>query len=132
MKFFVSWEADKDSGENLRKITNEVYECIVKKLDRLPLNLLDFSINYVPIVMSADNRVRYPPRSRLNRKRNEYNCAPQLDYDVFVSGTWNEMLTCYLNGIRVYSNKLKVIGFDAEMIQEFLIILNETEDELKK
>lgn len=133
MKFFFSWETERSSADSLRLLSNKVGECIVRKLDgSSSLISSSVSIDYVPIVMSDANISRYPARSRLNRKKGECICAPQLEYNIFLSGEWDEMLKCYLDGIRGCAKNLKDIGLSREMVQEFMRILDETENELLK
>jgi hypothetical protein len=60
---------------------------------------LECKLRYVPIIMPEGMRERYPARSKLLKKERIYDCAPQLDYDIFVDGTFEDQLIEYLNGI---------------------------------
>lgn len=66
---------------------------------------------------------RYPARSKLRKKQGLYDCAPILDYDVFVNGTFKDQLTEYLRGIAESASHLAALGASPEQIKEFEAIL---------
>lgn len=84
---------------------------------------LAVEIRYVPIVMPEGMRERYPARSKLRLKERLYDCAPQLNYEVFVSGTESMQLKEYLNGIASSAPHLARLGVSAEQIEAFQKIL---------
>jgi len=84
---------------------------------------LQGTLRYVPIVMPADMRVRYPVRSKLRKKERIYDCAPQLDYDVFVDGRLEVQLREYLRGVALSAPHLAGLGASRSQIEEFERIL---------
>jgi len=73
--------------------------------------------------MPKGMRERYPARSKLRKKERIYDCAPQLDYDVFVDGKFEEQLEEYLRGIAPSAPHLAGLGATKEQIAEFDAIL---------
>jgi len=80
---------------------------------------LNGKLRYVPIVMPDGLRERYPARSKLRKKERIYDCAPQLDYEVFVSGTFEDQLREYLHGIAESAPHLAGLGATPEQIKDF-------------
>ncbi|MHB8530725.1 MAG: hypothetical protein ACYC8V_14600 [Caulobacteraceae bacterium] len=87
------------------------------------LSRLDCKLRYVPIVMPRGMRERYPARSKLRKKEGIYDCAPQLDYHVFVVGTFEAQLREYLRGIALSAPHLAGLGASAEQIRDFETIV---------
>ena len=52
-----------------------------------------------------------------------YVCAPQLDYDTFLTDDTNTHLTCYLNGLRECVSRLSDLGATKEQSEEFAGLL---------
>lgn len=87
------------------------------------LSTLKCKLRYVPIVMPKAMHSRYPSRSRLIPKERIYDCAPILDYDVFVTGDLEDQLREYLRGIALSAPHLAGLGASREQIEEFKSIL---------
>jgi hypothetical protein len=85
----------------------------------------EVEIRYVPIVMPEGMRERYPARSKLRLKERLYDCAPHLNYEVFVSGTESMQLKEYLSGIASSAPHLARLGVSAEQIEAFRKILKD-------
>ncbi len=83
------------------------------------LTTIDAKLRYVPIIMPDGLRGRYPARSKLRKKERIYDCAPQLDYDVFVSGTFEDQLREYVRGIAESAPHLAGLGATPEQIKDF-------------
>jgi hypothetical protein len=92
---------------------------------RTNLALLNAELWYIPIVMPQNMRSRYPERSRLRKKARTYDCAPQLNYEVFVSGSFEDQLKEYIRGIALSTPYLKGLGATPEQIEDFKRILEE-------
>ena len=86
---------------------------------------LDVLIRYVPIIMGERNRLRYPARSRLDRKNRAFNCSPQLPIEPFLTGTPEERISAYLNGLRECGPALKKLGANAAQVEAFGIALGD-------
>jgi hypothetical protein len=86
---------------------------------------LEGKLRYVPIVMPEGMRQRYPERSKLRKKQRIYDCSPQLNYEVFVDGTFEDQLKEYLRGIALSAPHLKGLGATPEQIADFNRIMEE-------
>ena len=83
------------------------------------LATLNGLLRYVPIVMPEGMRERYPARSKLRKKERLYDCSPQLNYDVFVEGTFEDQLREYLRGIAESAPHLAGLGATPQQIEDF-------------
>lgn len=81
--------------------------------------MLEGKLRYVPIIMPKGMRARYPARSKLRKKEKIYDCAPQLNYEVFVEGTFEEQLREYVRGIAESAPHLAGLGATPEQIEDF-------------
>jgi hypothetical protein len=75
-------------------------------------------------------RERYPARSKLRKKEWLFDCAPQLNYGVFVEGSFEDQLREYLQGIAQSSPHLAALGASPEQIAEFEVILESAVDRI--
>lgn len=123
MIFWASVETEAASYVNVRKVRKYVEPALNDALSASSLAGIDAEIRYIPIVMSADALARFPARSRLRKKERVYVCAPQLDFETFVSGSWSAQITCYLDGLRECARRLPELGASKAQAQEFLDIL---------
>lgn len=64
-------------------------------------------------------RERYPARSKMRKKQRIYDCAPQLDYDLFVTGSFEDQLREYLRGVATSAPHLAGLGASKEQIEAF-------------
>jgi hypothetical protein len=76
-------------------------------------------LRYVPVIMPTEILDRYPARSRARIKQRVLECAPQLRYETFVSGSFNDQVDAYLNGIRTASSSMKKFGISPAEIGDF-------------
>ena len=65
----------------------------------------------------------YPERSKLRKKRRIYDCAPQLNYEVFVNGSFEDQLKEYIRGIALSAPHLVGLGATPEQVEDFKRIL---------
>ncbi len=110
------------------EVLNRVRRCVVPFLNAAfaasSLACLQCKLRYVPIVMPPNMHARYPARSKLRTKERLYDCAPILDYDVFVDGRFEGQLREYLNGIALSALHLAALGVSPQQIEEFSAILD--------
>jgi hypothetical protein len=83
------------------------------------LATLDVKLRYVPIVMPEGMRERYPARSKLRKKERLFDSAPQLNYEVFVEGSFVDQLQEYIHGIAESAPHLAELGATPEQIEDF-------------
>lgn len=84
----------------------------------------DCQLRYVPIAMPPDMAKRYPARSKARKLQRFCDCAPQLNYEVFVSGNFEQQLTEYVAGIRTSGPILARLGASSAQIEEFDRVLS--------
>ena len=123
MEFWASCEVYKPATTTLERARHCVEPFLNAAFSRSSLSKLDCEIRYVPIVMPEEYHDRYPARSKLRKKQKLYDCAPILDYEVFVNGTLEDQLREYLRGIAESAPYLADLGASPEQIQEFEDIL---------
>lgn len=88
------------------------------------LATLDVEIRYIPIIMPAGMRERYPARSKLRKKQNLYVCAPQLNYDVFIADDYEAQLKEYIAGLASTTQHLPALGASPEQVTDFNLIID--------
>lgn len=119
MNFWASAEVFQAAFPAMDKARRCVGPFLNTALARSSLATLEGKLRYVPIVMPEGMRQRYPARSKLRKKERVYDCAPQLNYDVFVEGTFADQLQEYLRGIAESAPHLAGLGATPEQIEDF-------------
>src|SRR4051812_36914265 len=99
MEFWASSEVYRPAGGSSEEIRHCVEPFLNAAFATSSLKSLAGKLRYIPIIMPEGMRERYPARSKLRKKERIYDCAPQLDYDVFVHGTFEDQLREYILGI---------------------------------
>ena len=82
--------------------------------------------------MPVEMQERYSARSKLHRQQRIYDCAPQLNYGVFVDGQFEDQLHEYLQGLVLSTPHLAKLGATEEQIAEFKAILTNAVDRILK
>lgn len=113
--------AAETSSETCRKL---VTPYVNNALAISSLATLDVELRYIPIIMPEGMRERYPARSKLRLKSRIYDCAPQLDYDVFIEGSFRDQLKEYVRGIALSTPFLDKFGATDEQVADFSGILD--------
>ncbi|WP_316354520.1 hypothetical protein [Devosia sp.] len=124
MRFWASSETDRlaaPASELCRRALEPVLNTL---LEQSGLANFDCKLRYVPIIMPPDTAERYPARSRVRKRERICDCAPQLDFDLFVSGNFAGQLTEYVAGIRTSVPDLAKLGATKEQMAEFEQILS--------
>jgi hypothetical protein len=123
MEFWASAEVYQPADAALDKVRRCVQPFLNAAFAESSLAKLECMLRYVPIVMPESWHARYPARSKLRKKERLYDCAPILDYEVFVSGTFEAQLREYLRGIGLSAPHLPALGASQEQVDEFNAIL---------
>ena len=132
MEFWASSEIFKDVDQSTESIRRAVQPFVATSISEGILGELKVKIRYVPIVMPDILLRRYPARSEIKKSKNIIDCAPQLDYKVFLSGTWNEMLQDYLSGLDYCIDAIAKVGGTKMQAECFRGVLDDTFEVLKK
>ena len=123
MKFWASAEVFIDADEGQERVRRAAESHLNTAFARSNLATLEITLRYVPIIMPEGMRQRYPARSKLRKKERLYDCSPQLNYDVFVTGSFEAQLREYLQGLCEAAPHLAKLGATPEQINEFNLIL---------
>jgi hypothetical protein len=113
MLFGTSAEVYGEASEPVRIISLLVKNHIKCEIFSSDLNHLEIQFLYVPIIMLPHLRARYPERSKFRKKDRAYDCAPALDYDIFINGNHQDILREYVGGILPHTQKIVSIGASA-------------------
>jgi hypothetical protein len=119
VNFWASAETFKDANPALDRVRRCVEPFLNTAFATSSLSTLEAKLRYVPIVMPEMLRQRYPARSKLRKKERLYDCAPQLNYEVFVSGSLEDQLREYIGGIAQSALHLAGLGATPEQIEDF-------------
>jgi hypothetical protein len=124
MEYLWSAESDRPAGDSLMRVAPKVDLFIKAQINEGVFSRCPIKIRYVPIIMPPELQDRYPARSRVRRKENVYSCCPQLDYDLFVGGTFNDILAVFLGGLDEVPSGLHKLGAPHEVIFAFEELLD--------
>lgn len=130
MKFWASAEVYRPAFAAVDTIRRRVVPFLNGAFAESELATLECELRYVPIVMPEGMHERYPPRSMLHTKQRLYDCAPTLDYGVFVDGDFESQLREYFRGIALSGPHLVTLGATPEQVDEFNAILAGAADRL--
>lgn len=119
MNFWASAEVFQAAFPAMDKARRCVSPFLNAAFSASTLAMLEGFLRYVPIVMPEEMRQRYPARSKLRKKERIYDCAPQLNYDVFINGSFEDQLREYIRGIAEASLHLAGLGATREQIEDF-------------
>ena len=123
MEFWASSESDRPAGSALENTRKCVEPFLNAAFSTSSLATLECKLRYVPIVMPERVRERYPARSKLRKKERIYDCAPQLAYEVFVEGRFEDQLREYLRGVGLAASHLAGLGASLQQVKEFEAIM---------
>jgi hypothetical protein len=123
MKFWASCEGHLPAYEGVKRCRHAVEPYLNAAFAASSLASLDLELRYVPIVMPVDMHDKYTERSRARIKQRIYDCAPQLDYETFVSGSFAEQLADYLRGVALSAPHLNKFGATYEQVRTFEAIM---------
>lgn len=119
MEFWAATEAHQPAYIEVTAARKVVEPFLNAAFRASTLAQLQAKLRYVPIVMPKEMHERYPKRSRLRKKEGIYDCAPILDYEAFVSGTWEDQLKEYIRGIALSAPYLAGLGATQTQIADF-------------
>jgi hypothetical protein len=123
LKFWAGAEVFQPAYASLSKCRNLVQLHLNEALSQSGLASFDAEVRYVPIVMPIGMRERYPARSKLHRKDKAFDCSPQLDYNIFITGTFEEQLREYVEAVSNEAGALKGLGASDEQVDSFRSII---------
>lgn len=119
MKFWASAEIFRAASPAMNRARRCVEPFLNAAFTASSLATLDAKLRYVPIIMPEGMRERYPARSKLRKKERLFDCAPQLNYDVFIEDSFVDQLREYIRGIAESAPHLAELGATPEQIEDF-------------
>jgi hypothetical protein len=119
MNFWASSEVHSPASLGSEAVRRFVVPYINAALTASTLGEVQVEVRYVPIIMPAAMKSRYPARTRVVKRTGTYDCAPQLDYDVFVEGTFMDQVDEYLRPFLASGAHLSQLGLAQEDIAQF-------------
>jgi hypothetical protein len=123
MQFWASSETYGTTGETSEVIRRPLEQRINEELNRSDLKDLAIKYRYVPIIMPLELLEKYKARSRVSKKNRICDCAPQLDYDLFIDQPFEISLAEYVRGIETAIPSLAKLGLTSEQIALFSDII---------
>lgn len=131
MRFRDSAEVFKDAYPACDRIARYVRGYLERALQESEqLGKLEITVRYIPIIMPEPLRARYPARSKLRRRERLYDCAPQLEYETFVDGSFEQQIDEYIRGLSESVEFLPKLGATPEQVSEFESILGRAKDDI--
>jgi hypothetical protein len=130
VQFRAFAEVDQPAFFAMRQVRQRVEPFLNAAFETSVLAEIPITLRYVPIIMPEGVRERYPARSKVSKKENLYDCAPQLNYEVFVEGTFAEQVDEYLRGIALSVPHLAKLGASQQQIEELKRILKDAADQI--
>lgn len=119
MIFWASSECYQPAAHALTKTRLCVEPFLNAAFAASSLAKLDAKLRYIPIVMPKDMREKYTERSKLRKKQRIYDCAPHLDFNIFVDGSFEDQLREYVRGIALSTSHLVGLGTSEEQVADF-------------
>ena len=119
MQFWASSEVYRPAGATSERARHCVEPFLNAAFGASSLATLEGKLRYVPVIMPKGMRERYPARSKLLKDERIYDCAPQLNYEVFVEGSFEDQLREYIRGIAESSSRLVGLGATPQQIEDF-------------
>jgi len=119
LEFTASAEVYQPASAGMRTVRQYVGPFLNAAFSASSLANLDCKLRYTPIIMPEGMCERYPARSKLHKKERVYDCSPQLDYEMFVEGSFEDHLREYLRGIALSAPHLAGLGASKEQVEDF-------------
>ena len=124
MRFWASSESHAPASAGLEATRKKLEPFLDTAFATSDLGALQLKLCYVPIVMPESMHDRYPSRSKAHLKDKIYDCAPILNYEVFVKGSPKDQLKEYVRGIRLAAPHLARFGATPQQVMMFNEILD--------
>lgn len=121
MEFWASTECFKPAAQAVTHCRRLFEDQLNRALAGSNLAAIKGEFRYVPIIMPPEMAVNYPPRSKLRKDDGNgvYCCAPQLDYETFIKGSFEEQMAEYTRGILLEAAQITGLGASPDQVKEF-------------
>ncbi len=114
MKFSWTGEIAHSVDRKYVRVCRLIEQNLQKQQKGTVLANFDAKVNFCPVLMDEEMRQYFPARSKTDKKDNVYYCSPQLNYRLFISGTFEEQLGNCLDELLLADEPLKNLGATPE------------------
>ena len=132
MKYSYAAEVDIQVAKRVIAIANRVGDILDRELAKPQFEAMPVDLGYVPIVMAEDSLETYKARTKVRLTKRLLDSAPQLPFDIFLTGSDEEAVRAYLNGLRGDLPKLARLGLRKDEIASVFSLFDRVEDEAIK
>lgn len=121
MEFWASTECFEPAAQAVTHCRRLLEDYLNKALAGTNLAAVKGEFRYVPIVMPPEMAANYPPRSELRKDDGNgvYCCAPQLDYETFIKGSFEQQMAEHTRGILMEAAQITGLGASLDQVNEF-------------
>ncbi|WP_267389729.1 hypothetical protein [Sphingomonas sp. GC_Shp_3] len=123
MKYSWSAEVYKSASDAILQCARKIETILAEGFSSGSLSDLDMELRYVPIVMPMESHLKYKERSKCRLKQRIYDCAPHLDYETFVSGSYAAQIEEFIRGMKTSAPYLTRFGASDKQVAEFEEVL---------
>lgn len=128
MEFWASSETYLPASAGVESVRQTTEPILNRLLAQSRFADVQIRIRYIPIVMPSVMHEKYTPRSQARLKQRILDCAPQIDYDVYLDGDFPKQLDTYLDGIKTAFPMLLKFGLTLTDVSDLKALLSEARD----
>lgn len=129
MRLWTSFEVSRQASPALDRSRRCVESYLDRKFSNSSLIHFDCTIQYIPLVM--DGEFKSHVKSQVIQSDFVCCCAPKLDHDTFVDGTFRDQLQEYVRGLAECAPPyLSELGASEEQLRDFNLIMSRAVDEI--
>jgi len=125
VEFWASSEIYRPADQASEAVRHVIEPLLNHQLKNSRFAAVELLLRYIPVMMPTEMLDRYPACSKARIKQRVLDCAPQLHYETFVSGKFDEQVDAYVSGIRTTSSLMTKFGVSPAEIEEFEHLLAE-------
>lgn len=119
MEFWASSEIYGPADQASEAVRRVIEPLLNHQLKNSRFAAVELLLRYIPVVMPIEMLDRYPSRSKARIKQRVLDCSPQLHYETFVGGKFDDQVDAYVGGIRTTSSLLAKFGVSPADVEEF-------------
>lgn len=124
MKFSWTGEVSARVDRQYVRVCEYLERSFNRELNASSLSTSSVEINFCPVLMDAELRQYYPARSKISKSEGVYYCCPQLDFDVFLHGSFEAQVENCLAELKASGEYLRRLGMNSEELLELQGILS--------
>ncbi len=126
MEIWASAEVHQPADPALERVRLCIEPRLRTALNRSALAEVRIKLRYIPIVMPVHMHKRYPERSKALVKSGICDCAPHLDYNIFIEGKFDQQVDEYMRGLETSFPYLRDLGMTIDQLTQLSGLMNDT------